>query len=160
LRIIGLDPGTNITGYGIIDLENDVRLIEGGVIRLSQSRSLEKRLGLLHNELNKILNEFSPDIAVIEEVFSHYKFPKTAVIMGHTRGVILLTLQLLKIKVFSYSATKIKNSLTGNGRASKEQVRSMVKVRLNLGNIPKPYDVSDALACAICHSNHIKLKVV
>ena len=113
----------------------------------------------MHDELNKILNEFTPDTAVIEEVYSHYNYPKTAVIMGHTRGVILLTLQLLNIKVFSYSATKIKNSLTGNGRASKEQVRSMVKVRLNLDNIPKPYDVSDALACAICHSNHIKLKV-
>lgn len=157
MRIIGIDPGSNVTGYGIIDFNDDkIKLVEGGIIRLSASHSLEKRLEKLHLELKKIVSEFSPDEAVIEEVYSHYKYPKTAVVMGHTRGVILLTFQMLKLKIFNYPATMIKNALTGNGHASKEQVRSMVKVRLNLSQIPKPYDVSDALACAICHSIHAK----
>lgn len=160
MRIIGIDPGSNITGYGIIDFDgNDIKLVEGGIIRLSASLPLEKRLERLHRELKRVINEFSPHEAVIEEVYSYYKYPKTAVIMGHTRGVILLTFQLFKLKVFDYSATKIKNALTGNGHASKEQVRSMVKVRLNLKDIPEPYDVSDALACAICHSSHAKLSL-
>jgi len=159
VRVIGIDPGSNITGYGIIDIENRTEnLVEGGVIKLGSSKTLETRLEKLYNELNIILKEFSPDEAVIEEIYSHYKHPKTAVIMGHTRGIILLTFQIFNIKIYSYSATKIKSALTGNGRASKEQVRSMVKMRLKLKDEPKPFDVSDALACAICHSNH-KLKV-
>jgi crossover junction endodeoxyribonuclease RuvC len=161
VRIIGIDPGSNLTGYGIIESDNrNVRLIEGGVIKLSQSQSLEKRLERLHNELTQIFKEFSPEEAAIEEVYSHYKYPKTAVVMGHTRGVILLTLQMYKIKIFNYSATKVKNSVTGSGRASKEQVQSMVKVRLKLNEVPKPFDVADALACAICHANHLKLKAI
>ena len=153
MRIAGIDCGLNITGYGIIDTDDwDSNLVEAGVIRTRVSQPLEKRVMIIHDDLESILIEFKPDIMIVEDLYSHYAHPKTAIIMGHARGAIFLAASHCDIPVVSYGATHIKKSLTGNGRASKEQVKMMVKDILKVQTDIKPADVSDALACAITHA--------
>ena len=158
MRIIGIDPGLEITGYGIIDVDmGDYGLIEAGMVRTKRKESMENRLKVIYEELNKIFEDFNPDIVVIEDLYSHYRHPKTAIIMGHARGIVYLLAALRGVPVKSYSSTKIKNSIVGYGRASKVQVKRMVKGVLNLPTIPGPDDVSDALAVALCHANASRL---
>lgn len=152
MKILGVDPGLNITGYSILEVDhNEVRVIEAGVIRPDANMSTEMRLLEIANELGNIIEQHKPDAVSVEELYSHYGHPKTAIIMGHARGVILLKAAEAKLPVYPYASTKVKNSLTGNGRASKEQVQLMIKSTLNLNNIPEPPDVADALAVALCH---------
>lgn len=156
MRIIGIDCGLNITGYGIIDTNGwDQELIEAGVIRTNVKQPLEKRVVIIHDELQAVFEEFHPDIAVVEDLYSHYAHPKTAIIMGHARGAIFLAAGHCDIPVLNYGATHIKKALTGNGRASKDQVGTMVQDVLNVKDKIKPSDVSDALACAITHARSI-----
>ncbi|MCD6217650.1 crossover junction endodeoxyribonuclease RuvC [bacterium] len=153
MRIAGIDCGLNITGYGIIESDDwDMNLVEAGVIRTRVNQPLEKRVMIIHDELESVLDEFKPDIMIVEDLYSHYAHPKTAIIMGHARGAIFLSAAHCEIPVVSYSATHIKKSLTGNGRAPKDQVNMMVKDILNVKGEIKPSDVSDALACAITHA--------
>lgn len=153
MRIIGIDCGLNITGYGIIESDSwDPALVEAGVIRTKPNQPLEKRVMIIHRELSSIISEFNPDVMVVEDLYSHYSHPKTAIIMGHARGAVFLAAGQKGIPVINYGATHIKKALTGNGRATKEQVGVMVKELLNLKKEPKPVDVSDALACAITHA--------
>ncbi len=154
MRILGIDPGLETTGYGIIDADKrDYRFIEAGAVRTKRRESMENRLKVIYEGLNKILEDFNPDVVVIEDLYSHYGHPKTAIIMGHARGVVYLIAGLKDIPVTSYSATRVKSSIVGYGRASKEQVKMMVKGVLNLPVVPEPDDVSDALAVALCHAN-------
>jgi crossover junction endodeoxyribonuclease RuvC len=154
VRILGIDPGLEITGYGCVGREKtDVGLIEAGVIRTKKSDPLPRRLSVLYESLVELLGEVRPEVIAIEELYSHYKFPRTSSIMGHARGVVLLAAGLQDITVISYGANRIKKSLTGNGHASKEQMQLMVKNVLNLEKVPKPPDVSDAIAVALCHAN-------
>ncbi len=153
--ILGIDPGLNNTGYGLVELDSDChRLIEAGVIRTKASKPLETRLAELYNGLEEVSNEFKPDVFAIEELYSHYNHPKTAVIMGHARGVLFLVAGKSEIPVFSYPATMIKKSLTGSGHASKEQVASMIKRTFNCNEMNVQADVTDALAAALCHIAH------
>jgi crossover junction endodeoxyribonuclease RuvC len=152
LRILGIDPGLNITGYGLIDaVKDDPALIEGGVIRIPSRLPLEQRLAKVFLGIQELITEFMPDAVALEEVHSQYERPRVAVMMGHARGVICLAASLNGLAVASYAPTQIKNALTGNGRASKEQIRRMVGLRLSLKTVPEPLDVSDALAVALCH---------
>lgn len=152
LRILGVDPGLNITGYGLIDVVNgQASLVEAGVVRIPAKLPLEQRLSTLFYGLQELIAESKPDAMALEEVYTHYERPRVAVLMGHARGVICLTAAVNQIPVFSYAATHIKSSLTGNGHASKEQVRRMVEITLRLKTTPEPLDVSDALAAALCH---------
>lgn len=152
LRILGVDPGLNVTGYGIIEVIGDKpALVEGGVIRISQKLPLEKRLSTIFYGIEELIKDFNPQALALEEIYTHYDRPRVAVMMGHARGVICLASSLNQIPVFSYASTHIKGSLTGNGRASKEQVQRMVQAQLNLKTPPEPVDVSDALAAALCH---------
>ncbi len=154
---IGIDPGLGITGYGVLELVNGtVKVKEAGCIRTKQKLPLEKRLEEIYSGLNEVFKEFKPETVVIEDLYSHYRHPKTAIIMGHARGAIFLSAASSKIPVVSYGATMIKKSLTGNGRASKSQMQQMIKSRLGLKKLPEPPDVADALAAALCHINHIK----
>ena len=153
MRIIGIDCGLNITGYGVIESKGDEPvLVEAGVIRTRASLPLEKRVQTIHDELCSILDEFKPDIMVVEDLYSHYEHPKTAIIMGHARGVVFLSAAKSQIPVVSYGATRIKKALTGSGRAAKPQVEATVRSILNMKSEIKPFDVSDALACAITHA--------
>ncbi|MBN1292851.1 MAG: crossover junction endodeoxyribonuclease RuvC [Candidatus Latescibacteria bacterium] len=156
MKILGVDPGLQVTGYGLLDNQygNPV-LIEAGVIRSVSKQPLEQRLLDLYTGLNAILTEFRPDVLSVEELYSHYNHPRTAVIMGHARGIIFLTSGMQGIPVFSYSATRIKKSLTGSGHASKDQIARMICRVLQCEKIKGPGDVTDALAAALCHLNVI-----
>ena len=152
LRILGIDPGLVITGYGIIDAAGGhPKLVEAGVVRVPTKLPLPERLSTLFFGLQEIFAEYKPDAVSLEEVHTQYERPRVAVMMGHARGVICLAAALSQVPVFPYAPTHIKSSLTGNGHAEKEQVRRMVQATLGLKTILKPLDVSDALAAALCH---------
>lgn len=151
-RILGIDPGLITTGYGLIEVVGgEPRLVEGGVIRVPTKLSVEQRLLEVFHGVEDLIKEFEPSAMALEEVYTHYERPRVAVMMGHARGVICLAAALNQIPLFSYASTHVKGALTGNGRASKEQVQRMVEIRLDLKKTPEPLDVTDALAVALCH---------
>jgi crossover junction endodeoxyribonuclease RuvC len=161
MLILGVDPGLAATGYGLV--KNDKghpELVEGGVLRSREKDPIEKRVGAIFKGMIQVLQEFSPDLVSMEDLYSHYKHPKTAVIMAHARGAILAAADQVNIPVENYAATAIKMSLTGNGRASKEQVQQMVLGIFGLSKPMEPYDTTDALAAAICHINHSRKAIV
>ncbi len=153
MRILGIDPGLNATGYGAIEIsDRDVVLLEGGVIRPgSAEEPLEERLSTLYDGIIEVLDEFRPEAMALEKLYSHYEHPSTAILMGHARGVICLASAQKGVPVYNYAATEIKSSLTGNGRATKEQMQRAIQLRLKLKEVPEPHDVADALAAAVCH---------
>ncbi len=156
MLILGIDPGLRRTGFGGIKLEGTkTRLVEAGVIRTNEKLGLASRLTELSEGLAEVMAGLDPEVVVVESLYSHYKHPRTAILMGHARGVILLTAALRQTPVIDYSATKIKKALTGNGRAAKRQVQRTVKVALGLEAEPEPADVADALAVALCHANAV-----
>ena len=151
-RIMGLDPGLHATGYGVIDAtDGDPKLVEAGVLRIPDSGSLSTRLGILFESVAELLEELKPTVVAVEELFSHYARPRTAVIMGHARGVLLLAAARKMIPTASYMPTKVKRNLTGHGRASKEQMQAAIQMHFSLDKPPEPPDVADALAIALCH---------
>ena len=151
-RILGVDPGLNITGYGVLDVHGvKPRLCEAGVVRGRSRGSLSRRLAEIYQGVAEVIATFGPDALAIEELYSHYARPRTAILMGHARGVICLAGALAGIPVIHYSATQIKKMLTGSGRASKGQVQRAVQLELSLATPPHPPDVADALAIALCH---------
>jgi crossover junction endodeoxyribonuclease RuvC len=159
LRIIGIDPGLNITGYGLIDFSpRETRLAEAGIIRLPRSEgdNLAGRLEALFLEIQKLIGEFGPQRMCLEEVYSHSFYPKTSILMSHARGVICLAAQLAGVPVTSLSAKRIKQSVTGNGNASKQQVQRAVRHLFSLERTPHPPDVADALAAALCYANSLR----
>ncbi len=157
LRVIGIDPGLGITGYSIVDCDMlKPKLIEAGCLRIEKKLPLEKRLKQIFEELNIIIQAFKPDVMAVEELYSHYNHPRTAIIMGHARGVIYLTASYNSLIVKSFSANRIKMSLTGGGHSTKEQIQNMVKNRFNLAVLPEPPDVADAIAIALCYYNTSK----
>jgi len=156
MKVLGIDPGLSVTGYGLVDSSGDKpRLIEAGIIRSGASRPLERRLLELYEGLDEVVGEFGPDVFSVEELYSHYRHPRTAVIMGHARGVLFLVAGRKDIPVFSYSATRIKKSLTGEGRATKEQIASMIYRTVDCSGATIQSDVTDAVAAALCHINSI-----
>lgn len=152
MRVLGIDPGLNICGYGILEVNTgNVTVIEAGVLKTNDKLSMENRLAELGKELATVLTQFTPDVMAIEELYSHYDHPKTAIIMGHARGLIFYKAAEAGIGVISYASTRIKKALTGNGRASKEQMQRAIQIQMGLKTIPEPPDVADALAVAYCH---------
>ena len=150
-RYLGVDPGLNRTGYAT--LERSARgpiLREGGIIRSTVERTLAQRVYEIAKGLREVIDEFSPQVMGIEQVFSTGKFPKTALLMAHVRGAILLTAAEREIPIVHYTPTQIKRLLTGSGRASKSQIQFAVKNELHLEQIPEPNDVADASAVALC----------
>lgn len=141
-----------ITGYAIVDEEaGQVKLVEAGVIRTNRSETTGERLRDLAEELEEIIAEYEPSCVAVEELYSHYAHPTTAIIMGHARGIVFLRAAEAKVPVAEYAATRIKKSLTGNGRASKNQVQQMIQSSLRLTKLPDPPDTADAMAVALCH---------
>ncbi|MBE3096447.1 MAG: crossover junction endodeoxyribonuclease RuvC [Planctomycetes bacterium] len=155
MRILGIDPGIERTGYGVVELAAGVgapRLVEAGVVRTRPADGLPERLLEIRAGLAAVLEEFKPDAVAVEELYSHYAHPRTAILMGHARGVAVLAAAEAHVPVVSYSATHIKKSLIGSGHASKEQVQRAVQSLFNLKAVPHPPDVADALAVALCHA--------
>ena len=156
MRILGIDPGLERTGYGVVELAAGVghpRLVEAGVVRTRPADPLGDRLAELLAGLEAVLAEFRPDAVAVEELYSHYAHPRTAILMGHARGVAILAAARAGVPIASYSATHVKKSLVGAGHASKEQVQRAVRNLFNLKETPEPPDVADALAVALCHAH-------
>lgn len=150
--VLGIDPGLNITGYGVLDIGSpEPTLVEAGVLRTSRSDHLPLRLETLYRSLREVLGSFNFEAVAMEELYSHYKRPTTAIMMGHARGVLCLAAGQAGVPLFSYGATQVKKMLTGNGRAGKAQVQMAISRQLNLPAVPEPPDVADALAIAMCH---------
>ena len=156
MRILGIDPGLQVCGYACLEMGGDKeKLIEAGVIRIASGSAIEQKLNRIAEDTQSLLESFKPDVVAVEELYSHYAHPKTAILMGHARGVILQRCAQAAIEVRSFSATRIKKSITGNGRASKEQVQKTIQTFLSLPQIPEPNDVADAIATALCCANSI-----
>lgn len=150
-RIVGIDPGLNTTGYAVIESMDDrLSLCEAGVIRAGRG-NITSRLSAIHRGLVELLTEFKPAVMALEELYSHYSRPRTAILMGHARGVICLAAAQAEIDVVHYAATQVKRILTGSGRAPKHQIQTAVQREMQLDSLPEPSDVADALAIAICH---------
>ncbi len=152
MRILGIDPSLNATGYGVVEFSaGSARLVEGGVITPARTKNLELRLADLQRSLADIIGTLQPDVMVVEDVFSQTAYPRTAIMMAHARGALICAAALADTPIFHYSATAVKRALVGNGAASKQQVASMVVQTLRLRRSPTPADVTDALALAIAH---------
>ncbi len=158
-RVIGIDPGLNITGYGVIEGDQwTMELVEAGVIRPPRpnGNNLALRLESLFESVEEVLKDLRPEAMCLEEVYSHTDYPRTAILMGHARGVICLAARVARIPIFHVPAKRIKQAVTGNGNASKMQVQRAVQQRFSLGHPPQPPDVADALAVALCYLNSVK----
>jgi crossover junction endodeoxyribonuclease RuvC len=152
LRVLGIDPGLNITGYGVLEMTGQgPKVCEAGVVRGRTRGSLAARVAEIHDGVAEVIAGLKPSVMALEELYSHYERPRTSILMGHARGVICLAAVQAGIPVIHYSATRIKKLLTGNGRAPKGQMQQAVQRELRLLEIPDPPDVADALAIALCH---------
>ncbi|MBN2851621.1 MAG: crossover junction endodeoxyribonuclease RuvC [Clostridia bacterium] len=151
--ILGIDPGYAITGYGVLEhVGNKFRIIAFGDISTAKEIPFSNRLLTIYNEINKLIITHHVDAVAVEELFFNTN-TKTAIKVGHGRGIALLCGALNEKKVFEYTPLQVKQAVCGYGRADKKQVQQMVKVLLNLSEVPKPDDVADALAIAICHAH-------
>lgn len=155
--ILGIDPGTAITGFGIIETTGGKsKMVDAGVIRTPAKQALELRLETIFNELTQVIKETKPDEAAVEELFFAQNVT-TAMSVAQARGVILLAIIKAGLDHAGYTPLQIKQAMTGYGRADKQQIQEMVKAILGLKAVPKPDDCADALAVAICHSMNLKV---
>jgi len=150
MRILGIDPGLGNTGYGIIE-DNTFKVVEAGVIKTRPNTPIQERVKKIFDEISDIIEEHSPEVLVLEKIYSHYKHPATSILMGHARAMACLVCGKFDVKLVNYPSTRIKKAVTGNGHASKYQVQRMVQSLLKLKRPPEPVDVSDALAMAISY---------
>ncbi|WP_077367256.1 crossover junction endodeoxyribonuclease RuvC [Anaerosalibacter sp. Marseille-P3206] len=156
--ILGIDPGIAIVGYGIIECNgNSFKALEYGAIITEAGTPFPDRLKIIYEEMSCIIEEYSPEDMAIEELFFN-KNVKTAIKVGQARGVEVLAAVNKGIDIYEYTPLQIKQGVVGYGRAEKAQVQEMVKMLLNLKEIPKPDDVADALAVALCHGYSLKFK--
>lgn len=150
MKVLGIDPGLGTTGYAVIErVDGKIRLLEAGVIRGKSKKTLPERIHEIYIGLEEIVNQFKPDVMGLEDLYSFYKRPRTAILMGHARGAIILAAANAGIPVHSFTATRIKKVVTGNGQASKAQMQRAIMREFNLPEIPKPPDVADALGIAL-----------
>ncbi|HEY7327339.1 MAG TPA: crossover junction endodeoxyribonuclease RuvC [Gemmataceae bacterium] len=160
-RILGLDPGLQVTGYAVLESRNgSPRICEAGIVRGAEGREstdMAQRLRYLYDGIVEVLEQYRPGVVVVEQLFAHYEHPRTAILMAHARGVLFLAAGQRGLPVVSYNATRVKKTITGNGRASKEQVQRTIQRELSLAKLPEPPDVADALAAALCHYYVVKL---
>jgi crossover junction endodeoxyribonuclease RuvC len=153
--VLGIDPGLQVTGYAVLEVRGGTpRVCEAGVVRSAEGRAttdMAHRLRNLYDGIVEVMEQFQPTTVAVEQLFAHYEHPRTAILMGHARGVLLLAAAQRGLTVQSYNATRIKKTITGNGRATKEQVQRTMQRELGLATLPEPPDVADALAAALCH---------
>ena len=159
--VLGIDPGLQITGYGVIEAGSRGPTVrEAGVIRTNDkpaASDLAQRVRSLYDGILEVIDQFHPQTVAVEQLYAHYDHPGTAILMGHARGVIFLAAGQKDVPVVSYNATRIKKTITGNGRASKDQVQRTIQRELGLAQLPEPPDVADALAVALCHYYQLKM---
>lgn len=153
MRILGIDPGYAILGWGVIDMKgNHFKVVDYGAVTTEAKMEMPDRLKILYNSLMDIIVRYEPEVASIEELFFNTN-AKTAILVGQARGVAVLACANSGLEIEEYTPLQIKQALVGYGRAEKKQVQLMVKTILNLKEIPKPDDTADALAAAVCHGH-------
>jgi crossover junction endodeoxyribonuclease RuvC len=168
VRVLGIDPGLRLTGYGCIEVRGlDCDLVEAGVIRLTTNKpgkgtstrgrtaadgagSVSSRLTELDRDFRAVLKRLAPDVVAVESIFAHYKHPATAIVMGHARGVLLLAIRAAGVGLIELKPNAVKKSLTGHGHADKGAMQRAIQTRFALDAPPRPPDVADALAIALC----------
>jgi crossover junction endodeoxyribonuclease RuvC len=154
-RLLGIDPGLQVTGYAVLEVAaQGPRVCEAGIVRSAEGREpadMAQRLRSVYSSIVEVIQQFRPQVVAVEQLYAHYEHPRTAILMAHARGVIFLAAAQADLPVVSYNATRIKKTITGNGRASKEQVQRTIQRELSLTQLPEPPDVADALAAALCH---------
>lgn len=156
MKILGIDPGMAIVGYGLIEVESEsIRLLASGSIQTDKKLTDSKRLLEIYNDLTTIVKKYEPDCASIEELF-FFKNQKTVIPVAEARGVILTVLETFNIPMFGYTPMEVKQVLTGYGRADKKEVEQMVRITLGDTKLPKLDDTVDAIAIAICHSRALR----
>lgn len=154
MRILGIDPGSTIVGYGLIEAKGGgVSPLSYGVIK-TRSKDTHERLQEVYGDLRALVQEFQPDVMAVEQLF-FFKNAKTVITVGQTRGVILLAAMHEKVPVAEYTPLQVKMGTVGYGRAEKSEIGEMVKMILNLEKVPRPDDAADGLAIALCHANFI-----
>ena len=160
MRILGIDPGLAIVGYGVVDkIGSAYKTIEYNAITTMAHTPIENRIKIIYDEISLLLNKFKPDALSIEELFFNNN-SKTAIAVGQARGVVLLAAVEHNVPIYEYTPLQVKQALTGYGRASKTQIQQMMKNILALSEIPKPDDVADALAIAVCHGNSMRFNSI
>lgn len=163
MRILGIDPGLRLTGYGLVELRQGMiepALVEAGVFKLNAKDPVADRLTQLAEDLSGLIASTGPTCLAVEQVYSHYAHPQTAIIMAHARGVILLCARQAGLAIQELAATEVKKALTGNGHASKEQMQLAVQAQFRLPQPPSPPDVADAIAIATCHARRLALSAL
>ncbi|MCM1009879.1 MAG: crossover junction endodeoxyribonuclease RuvC [Fusobacterium sp.] len=155
MRILGIDPGMAIVGYGVLEAEGEnIRLVSSGSIRTEKGSRESARLLEIYNDMEQIVAKFQPDVAAIEKLF-FFRNRTTVMPVAHARGVILTVLEKFGVPIFEYTPMEVKQVLTGYGRADKKEVERMVKYSLSTENLPKLDDTIDAIAIAICHTRNV-----
>jgi crossover junction endodeoxyribonuclease RuvC len=155
VRILGIDPGLNTTGYAVVEvLDAGPKLLEAGVVKSTERRAtadMARRLKALYDGVLEVIDQFRVTDLAVEQLYAHYEHPRTAIMMAHARGAILLAGGQRDLKVTSFAATQIKKAVTGSGRAGKEQMQLAMLREFGLLKMPEPHDVADAMAIALCH---------
>lgn len=154
--IIGIDPGTIVTGYGIIQLDNRPKPLDFGAIRPPAKAALSRRYLIIFRAIEELLEKYQPDVLVVESQFLH-KNVLSAMKLGMARAMAILAAEMREIPIFEYTPTKAKLAVTGNGASSKEEVQKMIQLLLSLPTPPEPHDAADALALAICHAHNLRV---
>ena len=158
MRILGIDPGVAIVGYGVIEYDkNKFKVIDYGKITTPAKTPLPKRLKMVYDSMTELIDTYKPDVVAMEELFFNTNVT-TAIAVGHARGVLVLAAENAETALAEYTPLQIKQAVTGYGRADKNQVQQMVKMFLGLTEVPKPDDTADALAAAICHGYSGEMK--
>ncbi len=157
MLVLGIDPGTAITGYGLVEEGDELELIACGVITTPAGVPLPERLLTIHRQLSEVIRRYQPEAVAIEELFFS-KNVRTAMSVGHARGVILLAAAQARLPIHEYKPSEVKQAVAGYGAASKEQMQEMVRLLLDLEEVPTPDDAADAVAIAVCHLHSAHLK--
>jgi crossover junction endodeoxyribonuclease RuvC len=162
MRIQGVDPGLNITGFGVVDVltGGQVKVIDAGSIEPKSKDLFELRIQKVHSLLEKIVIQHKPDVLVLEKLYAHHKHPMTSSILGHARGVICLVAAQQKIELVELPVKRVRKALMGNGNASKPQVQAFVKRLLKMETADMLLDTSDALALALGHAHMLRYKLI
>ncbi len=151
-RVLGIDPGLDTTGYAVLQSSGtEVAVLEAGVIRTTPDESLGSRIEQIYVALKELLESFEPAAMAVEQLHSNYRHPRTAILMGHARGVICLAANQHAVPIADYPPRQVKRLITGSGQASKAQMQRAVQQQLRLAVPPEPPDVADAIAIALCH---------
>ncbi len=159
MRILGIDPGTGILGFGVIEVKggSQHKMITAGVVRTPAHTPLPDRLEEIYTAINQIIDETKPNVVSVEKLF-FARNVTTAISVSHARGVVLLSAKQAGVEIAEYTPLQIKQTLTGYGKADKKQVQEMVRLNLGLTEVPKPDDCADALAAAITHAAMVRLR--